>query len=408
VTTDEFLPTTQAELCRRIGDNAQGAGLPIYPVGGRTAVHYGPAPVQPGISLCLTGLTRVIDFPARDMTITVEAGIRIDELTKLLAAQGQQLPIDVPQMHRATLGGVVATNTSGSRRFGMGTMRDYVIGISAVDAAGRAFKAGGRVVKNVAGYDLCKMLVGSRGSLAVVTQLTLKLRPIPESSRLLWVPFERFGEIEQVLERLTTSETRPVAIDVLNPRAAADVAAEAGLELPVNRPVLCAGLEGTPRETAWEAGKLRSEIESFGPREIVSVHDAEATKLWFALGDFQVPSDDPLTFQANLLPSRTIALVEEAERAGCSVQAHAANGIVIGHVPDRITTCAAAAELLARLRSLARQARGNLTVVQCDEGWKADLPMWGEPESGWPLMRKLKQQLDPRNLLNPQFEPFSS
>ena len=400
--TDEYLPATQTELCRWMGDNASGAALPIYPAGGRTAIHFGAAPSRPGISLCTTSLTRVIDYPARDMTITVEAGIRIDELAKVLEAQGQRLPIDVPQLHRATLGGVAASNTSGSHRFGLGTMRDYVIGISAVDASGRAFKAGGRVVKNVAGYDLCKMLVGSLGTLAVITQLTLKLRPVPECSVLLWVTFDRLGSIDQVLDRLATSGTRPVALDVLEARAAAAVSAEAGIELPANRPVLCIGVEGTAREAAWQIETLKSEIQPLGSREIVTIQDGDATKLWFALTEFQVPSDDPLTFKANLLPSRTVEFVQAAESAGCALQSHAANGIVIGHIPDKITTAAAAGELLTQLRGLARKSRGNLVVVQCDETWKPSLPLWGEPESAWPLMRRLKKQLDPQNLLNPQ------
>jgi FAD/FMN-containing dehydrogenase len=123
--------------------------------------------------------------------------------------------------------------------------------------------------------------------------------------------------------------------------------------------------------------------------------------MWFALAEFQVPSDGPLTFKANLLPSRTVDFVNEAERAGCTLQAHAGNGIVNGHLPDTITTVGAAAECLARLRGLARTSRGNLIVVNCDEGWKTTLPRLGDPEPGWPLMRKLKLELDPRNLLNP-------
>jgi len=401
IITDEFLPATQNELSRWMVENAQGAAKPVYPIGGRTVVHFGIPQIQPGISLCTTNLARVIDYPARDMTITVEAGIRMDELTKVLAAEGQRLPIDVSQSHRATLGGVAATNASGSRRFGMGTMRDYVIGVSAIDATGRAFKSGGRVVKNVAGYDLCKMLVGSQGTLAVMTQFTLKLRPVPEASTILWTTFDRFGLIDQALARLTTSATRPVALDLLDARAAVVVAADAGLDLPCHRPVLCIGVEGTARETAWQIETLKSELATIGPRELLPVSDADATKMWFALAEFQVPSDSPLTFKANLLPSRTVEFVDAAERAGCTLQAHAGNGIVIGHLPDSITTDALAVEMLTRLRGLARQARGNLIVINCDDSWKKSLPLFGDPEPGWPLMRKLKQQLDPRNLLNP-------
>jgi glycolate oxidase FAD binding subunit len=123
--------------------------------------------------------------------------------------------------------------------------------------------------------------------------------------------------------------------------------------------------------------------------------------LWFALAEFQVPSDGPLTFQANLLPSRTIEFVDESERAGCSVQAHACSGIVIGHLPDTVTTVESAVKILSRLRGLARASRGNLIVVQCDSTWKSLLPLSGEPESGWPLMQQLKRKLDPQNLLNP-------
>ncbi|HEY2253918.1 MAG TPA: FAD-binding oxidoreductase [Planctomycetaceae bacterium] len=399
--TDEFLPATQNELSRRMAENAQGPARPIYPVGGRTVVHFGPSQLQPGISPCTTNLARVIDYPARDMTITVEAGIRMDELAKVLAAERQRLPIDVSQSHRATLGGIAATNASGSRRFGLGTMRDYVIGVSAVDAAGRTFKSGGRVVKNVAGYDLCKMLVGSRGTLAVMTQFTLKLRPIPESSTILWTTFDRFGMVDQALERLTTSATRPVALDLLDARAAVVVAADAGLDLPCRRPVLCIGVEGTARETAWQIETLKNELTPIGPRELLPVSEADTTKMWFALAEFQVPSDCPLTFQANLLPSRTVEFVDAAERAGCTVQAHAGSGIVVGHLPDSITTDAAAADMLTRLRGLARQSRGNVIVVDCDAGWKRSLPLFGDPEPGWPLMQKLKRQLDPQNLLNP-------
>jgi glycolate oxidase FAD binding subunit len=382
-------------------ENSVGPGRPIYPAGGRTAIHYGYPLRDPGIMLCTTNLSKVIDYPARDMTVTVEAGIRFDELAKLLAAEGQRLPIDVAQAHRATLGGVAATNASGSRRFGLGTMRDYIIGVTAVNSSGQMFKAGGRVVKNVAGYDLCKLLVGSLGTLAVMTQLTLKLRPLPGTSVILWATFDGLGTMDEALERLSKSAARPVAVDVLDSRAAAAIAAEAVLDLPANRPVLCLGVEGTARETDWQVATLKEEIAPFGSHQLVPIADTEATKLWFALAEFQVPSDDPLTFKANLLPSRTVEFVQEAERAGCALQAHAASGIVMGHLPDSVTTVGAARSMLAGLRGLARKCHGNLTIVQCDESWKSELPIFGTPEPAWPLMRKIKRELDPQNLLNP-------
>ncbi|OYV80387.1 MAG: hypothetical protein B7Z73_19035, partial [Planctomycetia bacterium 21-64-5] len=169
-------PATQSELVEQVRA-AFGSDTPLYPIGGGTSLGYGVPPKQKGLGVRLTGLNRIVDYPARDMTITVEAGITMSVLAAELAREGQRLPVDAAQSDRATLGGLIATNFSGPRRYGYGTLRDYVIGISAVDGRGTPFKAGGRVVKNVAGYDLCKLLTGSLGTLAVISQVTLKVRP---------------------------------------------------------------------------------------------------------------------------------------------------------------------------------------------------------------------------------------
>ena len=155
-------------------------GTPIYPIGGGTSLDYGLPAARPGIGVSLAELNRVVDYPARDMTITVEAGITMAELADDAGGRAAMAADRRAAADAATLGGVVATASSGPRRYGYGTMRDYVIGISAVDGRGMPFKAGGRVVKNVAGYDFCKLLTGSLGTLGVITQVTLKIKPLPE------------------------------------------------------------------------------------------------------------------------------------------------------------------------------------------------------------------------------------
>ncbi len=399
--SEEFLPATTDEVCSFLKENAGGDPRSVFPVGGRTALHYGYAPLETGVCLSTHNLNRVIDYPARDMTITVEAGIRIDELSETLKAEGQRLPIDVAQSSRATLGGVLATNTSGARRYGLGTMRDYVIGITAVDATGKPFHAGGRVVKNVAGYDLCKLLIGSLGTLAVVTEVTLKLKPLPETSSLLWCRFEDWPALDAALEQLLTSATRPVAIEAINTAAAQDIAADSRLELPTEGPIVCFGFEGTSHETAWQMETLSEELRSAGVCDLTPVAATDADALWFALSDFAVTSEEPLTFQANLRPSRTIAFIEQATAAGVSVVAHAGDGIAIGHLPDEITTLEAATTLLAPLQQIATDADGNLIIFDCQEQWKQTIPVFGKPSSSSTLMQKIKQQLDPQNILNP-------
>lgn len=397
---EEFTPATQAELARFMADNAASRQRVLYPVGGRTALHFGCPAVEPGVAISTAKLTNVIDYPARDMTVTVEAGIRIDALNELLRQERQRLPIDIPQAHRATLGGIIACNAGGARRFGLGTLRDYIIGITAIDATGTPFKAGGRVVKNVAGYDLCKLLNGSLGTLGMITQVTLKLRPIPETTRWLWASFGSFQEIEATLEKLLLSATRPIAMEVLDPSAASEIAAEARTSLPTDGPLLGLAFEGGAHEVAWELDTVLAELKLRNPRQVVITPDAEAEGLWNSLTEFELTAEEPLTFKANLLPSRTMEFLELATREQISVQAHAGNGIVIGHLPDRVTNAQTAAGLLTPLRRFVRQYHGNLTIVNSPETWKQEIPTWGEPEPSWPLMQRLKDQLDPQDLLN--------
>src|SRR5436190_358976 len=191
-----------ADLVRR----AAGEGQALYPLGGRTMLDLGLPPARAGLGIDLRGLTHVIDYPARDMTITAEAGITLGKLQELLRAENQRLPIDVPRAADATLGGALAANVSGPRRYGFGTFRDYVIGMSTVNDEGQETKAGGRVVKNVAGYDLPKLHVGALGTLGTISQVTLKLRPLPEESALLTF---RCGPaaLDGLLDRLHASRT---------------------------------------------------------------------------------------------------------------------------------------------------------------------------------------------------------
>lgn len=399
---ETFSPATAEELARFVAENAAGDRQPLFPVGGRTALHYGYPRAEGDLTIAMGDLTRVVDYPARDMTITVEAGLRIADLQKILADEGQRLPIDVPQAHRATLGGAIATDTSGPGRFGYGTLRDYVIGISAVDGQGRLFSAGGRVVKNVAGYDLCKLLVGSMGTLAIITQVTLKLRPLAESRVLLWGTFSALEQIDDALERLLCSQTRPVAIEVLNPAAIHQILRESKLELPADQFVLCLAFEGTAQQTAWELQAARQELSGHRPGVLLPVEEAASRALWSALCEYQAASDDPLTLQASVPPSAAMELVGQATRSGIAVQCHAGNGVIIGHLPDRCSTAQEAAAVLRPLREQCDQSGGSLVVLACDDDWKSRIPLFGTPRAAAPLEARIKAALDPQDLLSPR------
>src|SRR3954454_14472916 len=198
-----------ADIVRRGGPACRSPadGTAVYPVGGGTMLDYGLPPARPGVAVDLRSLDKVVDFPARDMTITVEAGITIARLDEITRAEGLHLPIDVPDPERATLGGAIACNVSGPRRYGYGTLRDYILGITTVNDRGELVSAGGRVVKNVAGYDLMKLHTGALGTLGVITQVTLKLRPVPEERALLVGSNSDVVRFGPVLDRLSQTQT---------------------------------------------------------------------------------------------------------------------------------------------------------------------------------------------------------
>jgi glycolate oxidase FAD binding subunit len=396
-----LLPETIDDTCRMVRQQSERKQA-IYPVGGRTMLGLGLSPAREGVALDTTRLDRVIDYPSRDMTITVEAGIRVARLQELLSQQAQRLPVDVPHSGSATLGGTIATNTSGPRRYGFGTIRDYVIGISVVNADGTETKAGGRVVKNVAGYDLCKVYTGSHGSLGVISQVTLKLRPTPNSSSFVVVCPRDLEQVRVILERLNTSRARPVAIDLLNAAALERVPQlTEGLE-PVTAPwAILIGIEENNEAVTWQMEQLASELKEFKPARI-GPNDKATCQLWDCLVQFQSLQDGGVTIKANLLSSRLTEWLNLAMDAPqpWSILAHAGNGIGYAHSPTDINQ-AEAMRCITAWRAAAVAQGGNLVVRRCPTDWKRDIAVWGSPRSDSWLMQAIKRKLDPDAIMNP-------
>ena len=309
--------------------------------------------------------------------------------------QGQRLGIEAPSADRATLGGIYATNANGPRRFGLGRPRDQIIGIRYVDPTGQIIKGGGRVVKNVAGYDLPKLLTGSMGTLGIIAELTLKVRPLPEASALAWIRFRRLADAVLAIDRLNTSGTRPIAIELLSSLAAREVGR--AVELPVEDWVVVVGFEDNAASVAWQLDRLTIEL---GRTDLVFVQGEATAPLWSALVDVHAAELGPLTFLANLKPSAALGFVAGIDPARWAIQAHAGNGIVRGHwIGDgSLETIAPEIE---RLRAEAVHLGGNLTLPRCPTDWKAQLQVWGQPRGDWAISARIKQALDPNNLLNP-------
>jgi glycolate oxidase FAD binding subunit len=404
-------PVVRPASVGELGDvvrRAAADGLALYPVGGRTALDLGLPPARPGLAVDTTALAAVIDYPARDLTVTVQAGIPLDALRRLLATEGQRLPVDVPRPESATLGGALAVNASGPRRLGFGTLRDYVIGISTVNDDGQETKAGGRVVKNVAGYDLCKLHVGALGTLGIISQVTLKLRPLPEETTLLTLGCDG-AALAELLDSLHRSRTRPVCLDVLNPAAARALTETAGPGLPDAAWAVVLGYEDSRETVNWQVRQLLEELPPRRVRGLDVRSAATAADLWRALIEFPTrglgrasEAAPAVTFRAGLLPSVIASFCLEAAAlpAEVQLQAHAGSGIVLGHLEGDLTA-ARVQEMLKGLQAQVVSARGHLTLPRCPAPWKKEFPVWGPPRGDWALMRQVKERLDPRRLFNP-------
>ncbi len=381
---------------------ARASKQALYPFGGRTMLEQGLAPSKPGTAVDIRQLNQVIDYPARDMTITVQAGITIARLNEILRAEKQRLPVDIPNPEQATLGGAIASNASGPRRFGLGTLRDYVIGISAINDEGQEIKGGGRVVKNVAGYDFMKLFTGSFGTLGIITQVTLKLKPEPEASGMMIVP-TTLEQAEGILDALNATRTRPVCIELLDPLARQSLRTEHGCELPGDPMVwnLVFGFEDNAQAVAWQLQQLRQESPAPMRDGVRECSRSEEENLWPALRDFQLRPKAKLSFKGNLAPGGLPEFCRQAAMRAPAplLQAHAGNGIVHGHIED--LTLDQARSLLEKLGTLAAAGKGNLIVTRCPAEWKSHLPIWGHSAGDRILMKAIKAKFDPGNIFNP-------
>lgn len=371
-----------AEVCELVRE-ARAVGQAVYPVGGRTTLDLGNVPTKPGIAIDTRGLNAVIEHAARDMTITVQAGITLAELAKVLASENQWLPIDVPKPETATLGGAVAANISGPRRLGHGTFRDYILGINFVSDDGVEVKGGGRVVKNVAGYDLMKLHTGALGTLGVITQLTLKVKPKPEASAVVTFGV-RGAALGPTLDRLHASESRPMAVEVTN-----------GAGEPWQ--VVC-GFEEKTATVNWQVETLKKELAT-APVQGLSVLPGLEAVGWFS--NAQVGRDEHVTLKVNSTPNGTaaVAVVAVELHSQAVVHASAGSGVVWVHLPtelgvDRISSA------IAELVKLTTH-NGNVTVRWCPPEWKKVLPVWGKDRGDRELMRTIKRTLDPDDVFNP-------
>ena len=397
-------PST-AQLVTEILALANELGAAVVPWGGGTAQALGYPPRAYDLALDVRGLNRVLAYEPADLTLSVEAGISFATLDRLLAEHGQRLPLDCARPEAATLGGIVAANLAGPRRLRHGTARDLLIGVCAALTDGTLAHGGGRVVKNVSGYDMMKLFLGSLGTLGVLVELNFKITPRPAQEVALALAFDHAEAALEAVAALLDSVLQPVALVVLDPVLAADLVAGARGWL------LLVGFEGAPAATARQAREVRARTPDWRGSVVQEREGAAAAALWHAVTAFQAPDDEPRNralLKVVVPPSEIGAVLTAVEESATAAGLHlrraadAGTGIVYARLEQPAVAAAESfGRALAAVQAPLLERFGQAVVLSCPAAAKAQIPVWGREPSGIGVMRAIKHQFDPRGILNP-------
>ena len=373
-----YTPGTPAELAESLRRCALHVRTIRLQGAGTKGLMAGPVE-RADDTITTTGLRRVLQYEPNDLTISVEAGLPWSEFCALLAANRQMVPLDPPFRAGATVGGVVAANTSGPRRRLYGTARDAVIGMTFATLEGKLVPSGGMVVKNVAGLDMAKLMIGSFGTLAGIAIVNFKLTPMPEVERSFLVPFESSAAAMAARDRMLASVLQPAAIDLLNPAAASTLG---------NRTWALAVRAGG---NAAAVDRYEREIAGLG--DAVAFEGVEHESLWRHIEDFTVAF---LARHAQGAVIRASCTLKEVGRVMDSLAvpalARAGSGVCYGYFEDFSAAAAWAG---------GAASNGWRAVVEfAPNERKNDFELWPAPGPDIELMRRVKNLFDPENLLN--------
>ena len=388
-------PATVEQVCRII-QIASACGLTVVPAGLGAHLGLGAPPQRPFIALSLRSLDRLVEHQPANMTVTAQAGLSVAALQAAVAGSGQWLPVDPPLPAATSVGGLISANLSGPFRFSQGTVRDLLIGITVARPDGTLAKSGGRVVKNVAGYDLGKLYCGALGTLGVVVEATFKLRTLPEETAVARITCAGLARAQALLEGILTAPLEPSFIELL----ASFPETGAGH-------VVVVGFGGPREDVADQSVTLRSLVDAADRLE--ELEGPERDAVITGLRDSRVRGETFLRLKASVLPARVTgfmtALQEEGRRSGMAMamQAHAGNGIVHVRVsrPDGFDVRTQARVAVDRLRAEAVALGGTLVVERAAAEVKPGLDLWGGDIQGLALMKRIKQTLDPGGILSP-------
>jgi glycolate oxidase FAD binding subunit len=351
--------------------------LPIFPVGNATKISWGKSPSVAKILVSTHKINSIIDHAVEDLTVTVESGMKIQDLQDTLALKGQFLPIDPCFPESATIGGIIATANMGSWRQRYGGVRDLLLGISFLRGDGKEAKAGGRVVKNVAGYDLMKLFTGSYGNLGIITEATFRLFPLPKDSLTVTVTGEK-ESIYQLQKTATASSLTPTAMDLLSKSLVKTFDLGIGLGLIFRFQGITESIKQQSSQVINWAEKLNLFVKIYEHQEELN--------LWKNLPLKTYEGD--VICKVGILPSQAINLIDKFDNYGLI---NISQGIGFLSFSKAIKS-----HQILNLRQFCNDNSGFLTVLNAP--FKSQFEPWGYVGNGLKMMKTIKQNFDPQGV----------
>jgi glycolate oxidase FAD binding subunit len=406
-------PRTIDEVSKVVA-HANQQHLSIIPRGNGTKMGMGGIPKKIDIILSTSWLNRITDSDCENLTLSAECGMTLNEVQKSLAkvGKGYFLPLDPPFTEKATLGGITATNSSGPKRFLYGTARDMIIGTKAVFPNGDIVVSGGKTVKNVSGYDMCKLLIGSYGTLGILCEMTFKLLPLPEKEGTLLLSFAKLEEADGFAHELRGSPLIPSSIETLN--AVAVQRLKYSMSPPLNANYLVAvGLEGVAESIDRQIFEMGEIGKKHGVLDAVTLGPEKHQAFWIAIRDFAERLTETysnlICLKSNVLISKIGEMLGSYEKItkelgiDCALICHSGNGILYSYIlPGKKfrSKIESFAGLIGKFTSEAVKNEGNLVVESSPLLIKKNVDVWGQFRGDYLVVRRLKEQIDPAGILN--------
>ena len=394
IPTAVAFPSSEAQLASVLA-LASREGLTVVPRGNGNLSTLGNLPQSVDIVLVTTSLEPLIDHRPGDLTVTVGAGVTLGALQERLSAAEQWLPLDPPLAPRRTIGSVLATDLSGPLSLSQGLARDLVIGMKVAGPDGEVTKSGGKVVKNVTGFDLAKLHIGALGTLGVILEASFKVWPLPKADTTLVAGYGSLSDATAAVQELLASHAAPDAAEVMVSAANATPC------------VAYLKFVGTSAGVKVRLEKANGMLRDSGATTIEALEGEPAAKAWQGLADFgwDAQGSDDLLLRFGCLPSRVGELAAAVEAlatkrsGGYSLLIGPGRGVLRCLLPSGLPPAEVQATIV-RYREVASAAAGYAVVERCAPAAKLGLDVWGPSGDALELMKRVKDQMDPGHILN--------